>query len=411
MILRAKYVIQNNRTFIEDGAVVLCGSIIQKVGRYTEIRDLAPTKVIDLGSAVIMPGLINTHIHLELTHHKNLVNHCASFTDWLLQIITKSNSQDNQQINQAISDGIHLTLAGGATTIGNIHSAESGLKKLKYSQIRKVVFLETLGFSPHVFANESTRINKRLESLQNDDLFTIAVTPHAPYSTSTKLYKHCTDIAKLEQLNLSTHIAETREEIEFLKYGTGKFTELLNILDIPLDTWTPPRVTPIKYLKKEGVLDIQPLLAHCNYLTNDDVDILAKSGSSVAFCPRSHKYFHHTNHPIARLISAGVNVSIGTDSLASNHSLSMLDELKFLANNYKELSSETLISLLTINGAKSLKLKGIGKLEKNWQADLIVVGISDDQRPVFEQVCDQNSENLMTIVAGTICYKHKTIKI
>ena len=242
-------------------------------------------------------------------------------------------------------------------------------------------------------------------------MFTIAVTPHAPYSTSTKLYKHCTDIAKLERLNLSTHIAETREEIEFLKYGTGKFTELLNILDIPLDTWTPPRVTPIKYLKKEGVLDIQPLLAHCNYLTNDDVDILAKSGSSVAFCPRSHKYFHHTNHPIARLISAGVNVSIGTDSLASNHSLSMLDELKFLANNYEELSSETLISLLTINGAKSLKLKGIGKLEKNWQADLSVVGIPDDQRPVFEQVCDQNSENLMTIVAGTICYKHKTIKI
>ena len=80
MILRAKYVIQNNRTFIEDGAVVLCGSIIQKVGRYTEIRDLAPTKVIDLGSAVIMPGLINTHTHLELTHHKNLVNHYASFT-------------------------------------------------------------------------------------------------------------------------------------------------------------------------------------------------------------------------------------------------------------------------------------------------------------------------------------------
>ena len=104
-------------------------------------------------------------------------------------------------------------------------------------------------------------------------------------------------------------------------------------------------------------------------------------------------------------------MSIGTDSLASNRSLSMLDELKFLANNYEELSSETLISLLTINGAKSLKLKGIGKLEKNWQADLIVVGISDDQRPVFEQVCDQNSENLMTIVAGTICYKHKTIKI
>jgi cytosine/adenosine deaminase-related metal-dependent hydrolase len=112
-----------------------------------------------------------------------------------------------------------------------------------------------------------------------------------------------------------------------------------------------------------------------------------------------------------RLLSAGVNVSIGTDSLASNWSLSMLDELKFLANNYEELSSETLISLLTINGTKSLKLKNIGKLEKDWQADLIAVRISDDGRPVFDQVCDETSENLMTIVAGTICYKNENLEI
>ena len=183
------------------------------------------------------------------------------------------------------------------------------------------------------------------------------------------------------------------------------------MLGISLDVWDPPEVTPIIYLRKQGVLDLQPLLAHCNYLTDKDIDILSKSGSSVAFCPRSHKYFHHANHPIMSLLSAGVNVSIGTDSLASNWSLSMLDELKFLANNYEELSSETLISLLTINGTKSLKLKNIGKLEKDWQADLIAVRISDDGRPVFDQVCGETSENLMTIVAGTICYKNGNLEI
>ena len=411
MIFRAKYVILNDRTIIEDGAVVLCGSKIGEVGRYTEIRDLYPAKVVDLGSAVIMPGLVNTHTHLELTHHKNLVNHYARFTDWLFQIVTKSNCDDHRQVNQAISDGIQLSLAVGATTIGNIQSSEKGLETLKYSQIRKVVFLETLGLSSHVFSDESERINKRLKSLRNDDLFTIAVTPHAPYSTSAKLYQYCADIARLNRLHLSTHIAETEAEIEFLQHGTGEFTELLNMLGISLDVWDPPEVTPIIYLRKQGVLDLQPLLAHCNYLTDKDIDILSKSGSSVAFCPRSHKYFHHANHPIMRLLSAGVNVSIGTDSLASNWSLSMLDELKFLANNYEELSSETLISLLTINGTKSLKLKNIGKLEKDWQADLIAVGISDDGRPVFDQVCDETSENLMTIVAGTICYKNENLEI
>ena len=84
MILRAKYAILNNRTIIEDGAVVLCGSKIQEVGRYSEIQDHYSTKAIDLGSAVIMPGLINTHTHLELTHYKNLFDHYDRFTDWLL---------------------------------------------------------------------------------------------------------------------------------------------------------------------------------------------------------------------------------------------------------------------------------------------------------------------------------------
>ena len=411
MILRAKYAILNNRTIIEDGAVVLCGSKIQEVGRYSEIQDHYSTKAIDLGSAVIMPGLINTHTHLELTHYKNLFDHYDRFTDWLLQIITKSNCSDHRQVNQAISDGIRMSLAGGATTIGNIHSSEKGLEALKHSQIRKVVFLETLGFSPHIFAAESERINKRLKSFRDDDLFTVAVSPHAPYSTSAKLYQYCADIAESKQLHLSTHIAETEAETEFLKHGTGACTELLNTLDISLDDWDPPEVTPITYLRKLGVLNFQPLLAHCNYLTDNDIDILAKSGSSVAFCPRSHKYFHHKNHPIMRLMSAGVNVSIGTDSLASNWSLSMLDELKFLANTYEGLPYETLISLLTINGARSLKLKDIGKLKKDWQADLIAVGISDDGRPVFDQICDQISENLITIVAGTICYKNENLEI
>ena len=411
MIFRAKYAILNDRTIIEDGAVVLCGSKIGEVGRYTEIRDLYPAKVVDLGSAVIMPGLVNTHTHLELTHHKNLVNHYARFTDWLFQITTKSNCDDCQQINQAILDGIQLSLAGGATTIGNIHSSGKGLETLRNSQIRKVVFLETLGLSSHVFADESARISKTLKSLRNDDLFTTAVTPHAPYSTSANLYQYCAEIAKSDQLHLSTHIAETKAEIEFLQYGTGEFAELLNMLNISLDAWNPPGVTPVAYLRKLGILDLQPLLAHCNYLTDNDIDLLARSGSSVAFCPRSHKYFSHTNHSIMRLMAAGVNVSIGTDSLASNWSLSMLDELKFLADNYEELLPETLISLLTINGTRSLKLKYIGKLEKNWQADLIAIGISDDGRPVFDQICDQASENLMTVVAGTICYRNENLEI
>ena len=87
----------------------------------------------------------------------------------------------------------------------------------------------------------------------------------------------------------------------------------------------------------------RPLLAHCNYLTEDDIDTLAASGASVAFCPRAHHYFHHASHPISRLIEAGVNVAIGTDSLASNWSLSMLEELRHLAKTQNDLPPEAIM--------------------------------------------------------------------
>ncbi|MCZ6676328.1 MAG: amidohydrolase family protein, partial [Candidatus Poribacteria bacterium] len=237
-----------------------------------------------------------------------------------------------------------------------------------------------------------------------DTLFAPAVSPHAPYSTSATLYRHCLQLAQSRGLPLCTHLSETQEEVEFLALGTGAFAALLDTLQISMEGWTPPGVTPVGYMKDLGVLENRPLLAHGNYLTEGDIRMLAESGSSVVFCPRSHAYFYHTDHPIERLITAGVNVAIGTDSLASNWSLSMLDELKFLAQTYDCLSPETLMELVTINGAKGLRLDRVGRLENGWHADLIAVKIPDDGRPIIEQILDDAAQNLFTVVAGKICY-------
>jgi cytosine/adenosine deaminase-related metal-dependent hydrolase len=132
--------------------------------------------------------------------------------------------------------------------------------------------------------------------------------------------------------------------------------------------------------------------------------LLAESGASVVFCPRSHHYFYHTDHPVAQLIEKGINVAIGTDSLASNWSLSLLDELKFLARTQPYIRPETLLDMVTCNGAKVLGLAQVGRLEKGWQADIIAVQIPNDGRPVIEQILDESSENLLTVVGGKICY-------
>ena len=403
MILRAKYLMPNSRTTIENGAVAIHGSEIIAVGPYPMIRNhTSPTH--DLGEAVILPGFVNVHTHLELTNHRDWIARTPRFTDWILQLI-RHRQHDQAEVNRAIHDGVEMSLAGGTTTVGDIHGFGKSAQALKDAPIRTVVFFETLGFALEHAQLGIDQINSHLDTAPApDSRFTPAVSPHAPYSTSATLYRHCLRLAHTHGLSLCTHLSETQEEMEFLSTGTGAFAALLDTLQISREHWTPPGVTPVQYMKDLGVLERQPLLAHCNYLTNTDTQILAESESSVAFCPRSHHYFYHSNHPISQLLAAGVNIAIGTDSLASNWSLSMLDELKFLGRTQAHISPETLINLVTINGAKGLDLDRVGRLEKGWQADLIAVESPNNGQPVIEQILDESSQNLLTVVGGKICY-------
>ncbi|MFB3042296.1 MAG: amidohydrolase family protein [Candidatus Poribacteria bacterium] len=404
MILRAKYLIPNSEHIIENGAIEIRGSEIVDIGTYSTLRRNNATTVCDFGEAVILPGLVNAHIHLELTNHHDLIERTERFTDWILQLV-QYRRDDQAWVDRAVNDGISMSLAGGTTAVGDIHGFKRVAQTLKNSPLRKVVFFETMGFSTERAQLGIERIDSNLASASPPSpLFTPAVSPHAPNSTSAMLYRHCLAIVQSRGLHFCTHLSETPEEIEFLATGTGAFADLLNTLQISMEGWTPPGVSPVQYISDLGVLKARPLLAHCNYLTDQDIQILAESGSSVVFCPRAHHYFNHTDHPIERLLEAGVNVAVGTDSLASNWSLSMLDELKFLAQTQPSILPETVIDLATINGAKGLRLNRVGKLEKGWQADMIAVRIANDGSPLIEQILDESSQNLLTVVAGKICY-------
>lgn len=398
MILRAKYVMPNSRTIIENGAVAIQGSEIVDVGPYPTIQHSGTLPIHDLGEAILTPGLVNAHIHLDLTSSADSVQRVPKFTDWVFQIVGKRNPST---IEPSIREGVQQSLAGGVTTVGDIDGTGGSAQILRDTPIRKVVFCEVLGFSGDSNATGLARLTAYLGTPPvSDSLLTPALSPHAPYSTSADIYRQCV----ASGLSVCTHIAETEDELEFLSSGTGAFVDYLEAFGISTAGWHPPQATPMQYMETLGVLDKKSLLAHCNYLTDADMTILAVSGASVVFCPRSHHYFYHTDHPIVRLIESGINVAIGTDSLASNWSLSLLDELKFLARTQPCIRPETLFDMVTCNGAAALGLKQVGRLEKGWQADVIAVQIPNDGRPAIEQIFDSTSENLLTVVGGKICY-------
>lgn len=398
MILRAKYVMPNSHTIIENGAVAIQGSEIVDVGLYSTVQHSGTRPTHDLGEAILTPGLVNAHTHLDLTSSADSVQRVPKFTDWVFQIVGKRNPST---IEPSIREGVQQSLVGGATTVGDIDGTGGSAQILRDTPIRKVVFCEALGFSGEHATTGLARLTAYLDAAPvPDSLLTPALSPHAPYSTSADIYRQC--IAS--GLSVCTHIAETKEELEFLSSGTGAFVDYLKAFGISTAGWHPPQATPMQYMKTLGVLRENSLLAHCNYLTDADMTILAESGASVVFCPRSHHYFYHTDHPVLQLIERGINVAIGTDSLASNWSLSLLDELKFLARTQPRIRPETLFDMVTYNGAKALGLAQVGRLEKDWQADVIGVQIPNDGRPAIEQILDSSSENLLTVVGGKVCY-------
>ena len=398
MILRAKYVMPNSRTIIENGAVAVQGSKIVDIGLYPTVRNSGTTPIHDLGEAVLTPGLVNAHTHLDLTNSADSIQRVPKFTDWIFQIIGK---RTPSTVGPSVRKGVQQSLAGGATTVGDIDGTGDSAPILQDIPIRKVVFFEVLGFSGEHAAMGLTRLAAYLGAPPApDSLLTSALSPHAPYSTSADIYRQCA----ASDVSVCTHIAETEEELEFLSSGTGAFLDYLEAFGISTTEWRPPQQTPVQYMKTLDVLEKKSLLVHCNYLTDADISLITESGASVVFCPRSHHYFYHTNHPVVQLIESGINVAIGTDSLASNWSLSPLDELKFLARTQPCVRPETLFDMVTCNGAQALDLARVGRLEKDWQADVIAVQIPNDGRPTIEQILDSSSENLLTVVDGKVCY-------
>ena len=419
MIIRAKYVLPDSDKLIENGAVLIDEDKIIDIDSYSSMNHGKSEEVYDFGEAVILPGFVNAHTHLELTNIHGQVKRTGNLTDWLMQLV-KVRPRDKQAVEQATSAGIAMSLAGGASTVADITNSGWSVKTLKRSPIRKLVFYEAIGFKLSRFLTliVIARLLAKLYAVRTDALLTFGISPHAPYSVSEDLYRKCCNIARLRKVHLCTHLAESQSEHEFLMSGMGTFQDLLKKLGIDVDNWQPPRQTPVEYINSLGLLDYSPLLAHCNYLRESDIQLLQSSNASVVFCPRSHNYFYHRNHPFENLMKVGVNVALGTDSLASNDSLSMLDELKFLHQSQNCMPPETLLSMATLNGAKALKLDGqIGALRRGWEADIIAVRISSIadstshsstlKRKVIEEVLNDESENVFTMVAGKMCYNLK----
>ncbi len=301
-----------------------------------------------------------------------------------------------------------MALASGTTLVGDISAGGWTRNALTGGRLRAVIFEEVLGLAPERSHAALQELEDRFARAAPDPLLTCGVSPHAPYSVSHQLFQGIAKMARQRAIPMATHLAESESELELLTSGTGDIRDFLAGLAVLPPGWEPPRLAPVQYLDSLGVLEKAPLLIHCNYLDRDSIARIFSRRCSIAFCPRSHAFFGHREHPVRQLLDAGINVALGTDSLASNDSLSMLDETRFLRLNRTDLKSDEIFRMATVNGAIALGFGStLGRLRRGSWADIAVLRLPENTKAKYleNQILEGAGECVATIVRGEIAWR------
>ena len=392
----------------QDGGPIALTDLLIEAGKVAAIesaRGRLPAGGVDLGQVVLLPGTINAHTHLELSGLAGKIRYRGNFVTWLGEVTARRATGDSA-VTAAVCEGADASLASGVTCVGDICYGNRAWRTLKSHPIRAVCFAECLGIGRKRH-DALTRLGRDMEGMAEDDGLRIGISPHAPYSVAEQVYRGCLDLARSNNWPLTTHLAETPDEATFVRHGAGSLHRFLTMLGIVDDSVSATGLSPVAYAERVGLLAHATLLAHVNYLDDEDLAMLEASRASVAYCPRSHRYFQHRGHRFIEMLAAGVNVCVGTDSLASSPTLSVLDELRLLRRCHPELPAATLLAMGTINGARALGWHDqIGSLSPGKWADAVAVPLDADgpDDPV-ENVLRSELAPAATIVGGHVAFR------
>ena len=387
MILRARTVVTMTGPPIENGAVAVKGNRIRAVGTFSEVAALFSGTILDLGERVLMPGLINAHCHLDYTMLRRAIQPPHGFTAWVKRLNAIKRSLRDEDYLRAIQDGFAELRKWGTTTVLNIESFPELMTRMPPPPIRTWWFYEMIDIRQRITTEDLFDGAEIFFRKHSDWLGGFGLSPHAPYTASAGLYELASACARQDSMPVTTHLAESAEESAMFRQASGPLYEFMKSLG--RDMSDCGHGSPLKALLGRELIGPDWIVAHMNEVDDSDFALLEKTPVHVVHCPASHRYFGHQAFPMDRLRSIGINVSLGTDSLASNESLSLFAEMRHVRDNYPSVSPLETLEMATVKPARALRRpRDLGCIYPKARADLIALPIEADGQTVFEEIID-----------------------
>jgi aminodeoxyfutalosine deaminase len=409
VLLQADWVLPISGPAIPRGAVIVKGGRVVEVGYAAQLRqEQWVERVLEYPGCALMPGLVNTHTHLEYSAFRGLLEP-SGFGRWMLGLLRARRKLGLADYEASALWGAYDCVRNGITSIADT-TYEGAIvgNAARAAGLRALVYAEVFGLDDAQLPSALARLEERVEKLravcgpelnarEDDDpaeelpcLVEPGISPHAPYTVSSRLYHEVARMARRAGLRMVTHLAESQAEVDLLggkKSAIVKAYQAANLWTG--QSWVPPGLRPVEYLERTGALGPDMLAVHAVHVDAVDIARLAATRTGVAHCPRSNLRLQCGMAPAVEMLAAGVAVGLGTDSLASNDSHDMFSEMRAAlvvsraraaaGAPHPPLTAEGVLRMATITGARALGRENlIGSLDRDKRADLIAVRIPED---------------------------------
>lgn len=414
----ARWVVPVASPPIEHGSVITEAERIVWVGE--RVHAPAGGRDEELGDAFLTPGLVNAHTHLGLTMMRGLLGGLPFF-HWVRTLTAAIGTVSDADLLDAAMLGLAEGIAAGTTTFADTAPNEAAFNAMRQLGVRGIAYREVFGPDPKVAEKHLALLADQIDSMlqRATDLVHVGVSPHAPYSVSDALFAAVARLAAQRRIPVAVHIAESADEQRLVTEGEGDYANFLRGRGIDV---TPRGSEPMAIVERADLLKRHTLLIHAVRLSEGAISRIASAGCGVAHCPASNAWFGHGVAPLAAMTKAGVQVGLGSDSMASNDRMDLLEEARLAAfaqravnGRHDLITAKQAFRLATLGGAEALNLdEQIGSLEVGKQADMAAFAMHPLHGPVTDPyaalVFGPRPTTTRVIVAGTELYKDGAVK-